>query len=233
MPLFPLPLLQEAIKNLAVHAVNQKFPRDNNQIIGLGSGSTVAAIVREIAKLPNKKRLEFVVTSLQIKKEAENSGLKIVDENHIPYIDIVFDGADQIDSKFNMIKGGGGALLKEKIITSAAKRVVIVADSNKFVDVFTHPVPIEVHPFARSIVWIKLEEAGGTPKLRTIEKGYPFITENGNIILDTVFTSLVEVQKKEIDLKNIPGVLEVGLFTRRADVYYKAKIDGSFETFRF
>jgi ribose 5-phosphate isomerase A len=233
MPLFPSPLLQEAIKNLAIHAVNQQFPTDNNQVIGLGSGSTVAAIVREISKLPNKKRLEFVVTSLQIKKEAENSGLKIVDENHIPYIDIVFDGADQIDSKFNMIKGGGGALLKEKVITSAAKRVVIVADSNKFVDAFTHPVPIEVHPFARSIVWIKLEEAGGRPKLRTIEKGYPFITENGNIILDTVFSSLIEVQKKETDLKNIPGVLEVGLFTRRADLYYKAKTDGSFETFQF
>jgi ribose 5-phosphate isomerase A len=233
MPFFPSPLLQEAIKNLAIHTVKQQLPTDNNQVIGLGSGSTVAAIVREISKLPNKKRLEFVVTSLQIKKEAENSGLKIVDENHIPYIDIVFDGADQIDSKFNMIKGGGGALLKEKIITSAAKRVVIVADSNKFVDVFSHSVPIEVHPFARSIVWIKLEEAGGMPKLRTIEKDYPYITENGNIILDTIFTSLVDVQKKEIDLKNIPGVLEVGLFTRRADVYYKAKTDGSFETIQF
>jgi ribose 5-phosphate isomerase A len=233
MPFFPSPLLQEAIKNLAIHTVKQQLPTDNNQVIGLGSGTTVAAIVREISKLQNKKRLEFVVTSLQIKKEAENSGLKIVDENHIPYIDIVFDGADQIDSKFNMIKGGGGALLKEKIITSAAKRVVIVADSNKFVDVFSHSVPIEVHPFARSIVWIKLEEAGGTPKLRTIEKDYPYITENGNIILDTIFTSLVDVQKKEIDLKNIPGVLEVGLFTRRADVYYKAKTDGSFETIQF
>jgi ribose 5-phosphate isomerase A len=233
MPFIPSPLLREAIKNLAIHAVNQQLRTDNNQIIGLGSGSTVAAIVREISKLPNKKRLEFVVTSLQIKKEAENSGLKIVDENHIPYIDIVFDGADQIDSKFNMIKGGGGALLKEKIITSAAKRVVIVADSNKFVDVLSHSVPIEVHPFARSIVWIKLEEAGGIPKLRTIEKDYPYITENGNIVLDTIFTSLVDVQKKEIDLKNIPGVLEVGLFTRRADVYYKAKTDGSFETIQF
>jgi len=78
-----------------------------------------------------------------------------------------------------------------------------------------------------------LVEAGGTPKLRTFEKDYPYITENGNIILDTIFTSLVDVQKKEIELKNIPGVLEVGLFTRRADVYYKAKTDGSFETIQF
>ena len=230
----PSHLLQDAIKNLAIHAVRQQLSTTNsNQVIGLGSGSMVAAIVREMAKLPDKKRLEFVATSLQIKKEAENSGLKIVDENHIPYIDVVFDGADQIDSEFRMIKGGGGALLKEKVVMSAAKRVVIAADSNKFVDVFSLSVPVEVHQFARSIVSIKLEGEGGIPKLRTIEKGYPFITENGNIILDTTFNLLMDVRKKELELKNIPGVLEVGLFTRVADIYYKAKIDGSFETIQF
>ena len=230
----PSHLLQDAIKNLAIHAVRQQLSTTNsNQVIGLGSGSTVAAIVREMAKLPDKKRLEFVATSLQIKKEAENSGLKIVDENRIPYIDVVFDGADQIDSEFRMIKGGGGALLKEKVIMSAAKRVVIAADSNKFVDVFSLSVPVEVHQFARSIVSIKLEGEGGIPKLRTMEKGYPFITENGNIILDTTFNLLMDVRKKELELKNIPGVLEVGLFTRVADIYYKAKIDGSFETIEF
>jgi ribose 5-phosphate isomerase A len=230
----PSHLLQDAIKNLAIHAVRQQLSTTNsNQVIGLGSGSMVAAIVREMAKLPDKKRLEFVATSLQIKKEAENSGLKIVDENRIPYIDVVFDGADQIDSEFRMIKGGGGALLKEKVIMSAAKRVVIAADSNKFVDVFSLSVPVEVHQFARSIVSIKLEGEGGIPKLRTMEKGYPFITENGNIILDTTFNLLMDVRKKELELKNIPGVLEVGLFTRVADIYYKAKIDGSFETIQF
>jgi len=234
MSFSPSHLLQDAIKNLAIHAVRQQLSTTNsNQVIGLGSGSTVAAIVRELAKLPDKKRLEFVATSLQIKKEAENSGLKIVDENRIPYIDVVFDGADQIDSEFRMIKGGGGALLKEKVIMSAAKRVVIAADSNKFVDVFSLSVPVEVHQFARSIVSIKLEGEGGIPKLRTIEKGYPFITENGNIILDTTFNLLMDVRKKELELKNIPGVLEVGLFTRVADIYYKAKIDGSFETIQF
>ncbi|MGA9169120.1 MAG: ribose 5-phosphate isomerase A [Nitrososphaeraceae archaeon] len=234
MSFSPSHLLQDAIKNLAIHAVRQQLSTTNsNQVIGLGSGSTVAAIVREMAKLPDKKRLEFVATSLQIKKEAENSGLKIVDENRIPYIDVVFDGADQIDSEFRMIKGGGGALLKEKVIMSAAKRVVIAADSNKFVDVFNLSVPVEVHQFALSIVSIKLKEEGGIPKLRTIEKGYPFITENGNIILDTTFNLLMDVRKKELELKNIPGVLEVGLFTRVADIYYKAKIDGSFETIQF
>jgi len=223
-------LLHDAIKNLAIEVVKRELARDNNyRVIGLGSGSTVAVIVREMAKLSNKKMLEFVAASLQIKREAEKSGLKLLDESRIPHIDIVFDGADQIDSKFCMIKGGGGALLREKILISAAKRLVIIADSKKFVDVFSRSIPIEVHPFARSIVEVKLKTIGGQPKLRTIEKDYPFITENGNIVFDTTFTSVADLQKKEFELKGIAGVLEVGLFTRRADIYYKAKSDGSFE----
>ena len=223
-------VLQNAIRNIAVHMVKYQFSTDSVQVVGLGSGSTVAAIVNEIAKLRDKIGTEFIATSLQIKQEAEKNGLRIVDENRIPNIDIVIDGADQVNSKFYMIKGGGGALLKEKVLISAAKRVVIIADSNKFVDEFSLPIPIEVYPFARSIVWIKLQEAGGIPKLRTDEKGYPFITENGNIIFDTLFNRLSNIPDNELNLKNIPGIIEVGLFTRRADVYYKAKTDGSFET---
>src|SRR5919197_2195718 len=225
--------LQNAIKNLAVDMIKYQFSDHKVQVVGLGSGNTVGAIVKEIARLPYSNRREFVDTSLQIKKEAENNGLVIVDESRIPSIDIVIDGADQVDSKFYMIKGGGGALLKEKVLISAAKRVIIAADSNKFVSKFNYPIPIEVHPFARSIVWIELQEAGGMPNLRMIEKGYPFITENGNIIFDTYFNLLSDVPESEINLKNIPGVLEVGLFTRRADVYYKAKSDGSFEMITF
>ena len=227
-----------AIENAAKDAI-KRFVKsnNNNRIIGLGSGSTTAALVREMAKLPNKEAIDFVTSSLQIKIEAEKSGLKIVDdENRIPEIDIVFDGADQIDSEFNMIKGGGGALLKEKILISASKKVVIIADSMKFVNKFNRPVPIEIHQFARSMIWKKLQEekiGGGQPQLRTMEKGYPFVTENGNIILDTIFTSLIDVQKKEVELKSIPGVLEVGLLTKRADIYYKAKSDGSFEIVEF
>lgn len=198
-------------------------------MVGLGSGSTAAHIVREMAKMPGKDSMEFVPTSLQIKIEAEKSSLRIADESRIPDIDIVFDGADQIDSKFNMIKGGGGALLREKILISSAKKVVIVADAGKFVQSFNRSVPIEVHNMARSAVSKKLAELGGQPALRTLDKGYPFVTENGNIILDTTFASIPDPKKKEMELKNIAGVLEVGLFTRRADVYYKAKSDGTFE----
>src|ERR671914_222778 len=212
-------LISQSIELLAKDAVEQ-YVKDN-QIIGLGSGSTIAFLVKEMARLENKNTLKFIVTSLQIKTEAENSGLEIVDENQIPEIDIVFDGADQIDSQYNMIKGGGGALLKEKILISSAKKVIIIADSSKFVGTFNRPVPIEVHPFARSAVSKKLKEISSQVQLRILEKGYPFITENGNIIFDTTFTSITDISKKEIELKSIPGVLEVGFFTRRADIYYK------------
>ena len=203
------------------------------KVVGLGSGSTVGFIVREMAKLPDKEAIEFVPTSLQIKLEAEKSSLRMADENSIPDTDIVFDGADQIDSKFNMIKGGGGALLREKILISAAKKVVIVADASKFVDFFSRSVPIEVHPMARSTAAKKLEEMKAQPVLRTLDKGYAFVTENGNLVFDTLFPSITDPKKMELEVKNIAGVLEVGLFTRRADIYYKAKNDGSFETITF
>ena len=229
MPQTPINLLsyELSIRKLAHEAV--KFVK-GVKVVGLGSGSTVGFIVKEMAKLPEKGSIEFVPTSLQIKLEAEKSSLRIADENIIPDMDIVFDGADQIDAKYNMIKGGGGALLREKILISAAKKVIIVADASKFVELFSRSVPIEVHPMARSLVSKKLEKMKAKPLLRILDKGYPFVTENGNLILDVLFPAITDPKKMELELKNIAGVLEVGIFTRRADVYYKAKSDGSFET---
>ena len=220
--------LQDAIRKLAHDTVSNFVKPD--QIVGLGSGSTAAIIVREMAGLKFKETLRCVPTSLQIKIEAEKSGLRFADENQVPNIDVVFDGADQIDAKLNMIKGGGGALLREKILISSAKKVVIAADESKFVATFSRSVPIEVHPLARSAVAKKLAQSGGQPVLRTLDKGYPFITENGNIILDTTFASIPDAGKMEMELKSIAGVMEVGLFTRKADIYYKARNDGTFET---
>ena len=218
--------IKRALSSSAKDAVKRFVT--SNQVVGLGSGSTMAALVRELADLSYKTSVVFVTTSIQIKIEAEKVGLKIVDESSFADIDVVFDGADQIDSDFNMIKGGGGALLREKVLISAANKVVILADVTKFVKQLTQPIPIEVHKFARSPVMKRLKEVGGSPKLRTMDKGYPYITENGNIVLDTSFSSLGDPRGKEIELKSIPGVLEVGLFTR-ANIYYKAKNDGSFE----
>lgn len=196
--------------------------------IGLGSGSTVEKIARNLALLEYKDTLEFVVTSLQIKVVAESLGLKIVDQNE-GNIDVVIDGADQIDSDLNMIKGGGGALLKEKILIASSRKFVIVAQSNKFVDRLTMPVPIEVTPFGRIFVMRQLEKIGALPKIRMLNKGYPFISENGNIIYDTLLPNYNRIVETERDLKNIPGVVEVGLFTNLADTYYKIKSENEFE----
>ncbi|MGB8936974.1 MAG: ribose 5-phosphate isomerase A [Candidatus Nitrosopolaris sp.] len=219
-------LLNLAICNGAKDAVKRFVTA--NQVVGLGSGSTMTVLVKELANLPYKRTLKLVATSIQIKIEAEKVGLRIADESNVNAIDVIFDGADQIDSDFNMIKGGGGALFKEKVLISAANRVVILADVTKFVKQLTRPIPIEIHKFARSLLHKRLKEIGGNPKLRTIDKGYPYITENGNLILDTSFSSIGSLRSKEIDLKSIPGVAEVGLFTS-VDIYYKAKNDGSFE----
>jgi ribose 5-phosphate isomerase A len=124
---------QEAARLIAIDVV-QKFTKPQ-QIIGLGSGPMVAAIVKELGNLPYKDSLECIAASFQIKLEAESfgsEGLRLVDANHIPMIDVVFDGADQIDSKYNMIEGAGGALLREKVLHSAASKLVIIAESNKF-----------------------------------------------------------------------------------------------------
>lgn len=225
---------QRSAQTIAKDAVKQ-FVK-NNQVIGLGSGPMAAAIVKEIGKISSdiKKTLQCIASSTQIKQEALSGNLTIVDENVIPEIDLVFDGADQVDSQFNMIKGGGGALLKEKVLHSAAKTIVITAESFKFVKSFSRSVPIEVHPFALYALQNKLEseQVAAKPELRILNEGYPYITENGNFVLDTILQSIPDVRTREIELKNMPGVIEVGLFTKHANVYYKAKDDNSFDAIK-
>ncbi|MFL6503152.1 MAG: ribose 5-phosphate isomerase A [Nitrososphaera sp.] len=218
---------QLAATNLAKDAI-ERFVKPH-QIIGLGSGPMAAAIVREMANFDGKETLECIPTSFQIKLEAQCSGLRLIGEDRMIQTDVVFDGADEIDASFNMIKGGGGALLREKVVHSAANEIVIAAESNKFLQTFSWPVPIEIHPFAIEIVRKKLEDLGGKPKMRMLKEGYPYITENGNFIIDGVFELSSDIRRQEFDLKNIPGVIEVGLFTKHATAYYKAKEDGSFE----
>ena len=224
-------LFKQSAQRVAFDAVNQFLDQDV-RVIGLGSGPMTVEIVREISRLTHKANLQCITTSTQIKLEAEDGDLKVGAEDLITRLEVVFDGADQVDRDGNMIKGGGGALLREKIFHSAAKTLVITAESPKYVESFSRSVPIEVHPFARHVVQKKLEDLGGEPRLRMLDEGYVYVTENGNFILDTMFRSLSEVESKEVELKSIAGVLEVGLFTRHADMYYKAKEDGSFETIR-
>ena len=218
----------DAISALSTDAL--RFVKDG-YIIGLGSGRAATAFVKSLAVLLREKNLKIlgVPTSLQIKIIAEEGGINLIEADQVQKIDVVFDGADQIDQHRYLIKGGGGALLRENILINAAKKVVIMADKSKFVKNFNRTVPVEVHPLARNIVVKSIHKLGGKPKIRTIERGYPFITENGNVILDCNFGVIKNPKTLAQKVKLIPGVIEVGIFTRKPDVIYKAKTNGKFE----
>jgi len=218
----------DAIKALSLDAL--KNVKDGH-VIGLGSGRAATALVKSLSKYIKTKKItvKCVPTSMQIKLIAEKGGLELIDADQIDKIDLVFDGADQIDKNKFLIKGGGGALLKENILISAAKKVIIMADKTKFVTNFNRSVPIEVHPLARSIVSKKISEIGGKPDLRSLDRGYPFVTENGNFILDSSFGTIKNPKTLRQKILNISGVLEVGIFTRKPDVIYRAKANGKFD----
>ncbi len=222
--------VDDAIKALSPEAL--KLVK-NNFIIGLGSGRAATAIVRQLSSHVKKGKLSIkaIPTSLQIKMEAEKGGIPIVEADQIERIDLVFDGADQIDSNGNMIKGGGGALLREKILINIAKKVVIIADESKFVKKLNRTVPVEVHPFARNSASLQIRKFGGKPHIRLLERGYPFITENGNIILDCDFGKISNPRELARRIIDIPGVIEVGIFSK-PDVIYKVKENGKFEVLR-
>jgi ribose 5-phosphate isomerase A len=217
-----------AIKALSLDAL--KNVKDG-YVLGLGSGRAATVLVKLLSKYIKTKKISVkcVPTSMQIKLIAEKGGLQLIDTDQIDKIDLVFDGADQIDKNKFLIKGGGGALLKENILISAAKKVIIIADNSKFVKDFNRTVPIEIHPLARQIIWKKIEKFGGKPELRILDRGYPFFTENSNIILDCDFGVIKNPKALQQKLLNIAGVMEVGIFTRKPDVIYKAKANGKFE----
>ena len=215
----------EALSNDALKLIR------NDQVIGLGSGRAATSLVKSLGKLIKLKNynIKGIPTSLQIKLVAEKAGIQLVESDQVNHIDIVFDGADQIDSQKYVIKGGGGALLRENILFSLAKKVVVMADKTKFVKNFTRTVPIEVHPLARNSVINSIEILGGESKVRSLDRGYPFFTENGNIILDCNFGTIKNPKVLTQKIKQTTGVLESGIFLRKPDVIYKAKTNGKFE----
>ncbi len=200
--------------------------------LGLGSGATVAALVEELSPLimAKARRISGVPTSTQIEMVASRNGITLV-----PFtgsVDLVVDGADQVDAGLNLVKGGGGALLREKIVMSSAKEIAIVASEEKFSTRLCEKgvrVPVEVIPMARESAKMKLSMLGGVPEERLLPKGYPYFTENGNLILDTMFEPVEEPKAFEVRLKAVPGVVEVGIFTFKPITVYKLKSDGAFE----
>ncbi|HUH99708.1 MAG TPA: ribose 5-phosphate isomerase A [Nitrososphaerales archaeon] len=201
--------------------------------VGLGSGSTVARLLPAMVKAMRDKGVEatWVPTSLQIQAVAQELKVR-VGPLTTPEIVKVVDGADQVDKNLNLIKGGGGALLKEKVLLGSAKDSAIVADEKKFVEKLgmgDYRVPIEVSQFARETAMAKLKSRGSTDvKIRLDARGYPAYSENGNMLFDALFAPIEKPRELEIDLKSIPGVLEVGIFVIRPVTVYKIKQDGSY-----
>jgi len=186
--------------------------------VGLGSGTTVAHVVRTLAE--QKSKAIFIPSSFATQKLASELGLGLGSLEDRPKLDLMIDGADEVDPDFNMIKGKGGAQTREKIVASAARKVVIVVDRTKLVRRLGErvPVPVEVLPFAYKFTMQKLAELKGEARLRTTPAGAPFVTDNGNYIIDVKFASIPRPAELEAEINRVPGVVENGLFTDMVDV---------------
>jgi ribose 5-phosphate isomerase A len=191
-------------------------------IIGVGTGSTANFFIDELSKIKNKVEAA-VASSEATAKRLRSHGIEVVDLNSVNEMEIYVDGADEITRHLHMIKGGGGALTREKIVAACAKKFICIADGSKLVDVLGQfPLPVEVIPMARSYVARELVKLGGQPKLRE-----GFTTDNGNIILDVYNLSILNPVELENRINQITGVVTNGLFAMRgADVLLLGTAEG-------
>jgi ribose 5-phosphate isomerase A len=191
-------------------------------VIGIGTGSTANYFIDALARI--KGKIEgAVASSVASADRLRGHGIPVLDLNAAGELSVYVDGADESTKHLHLIKGGGGALTREKIVAGAARKFVCIADESKLVDVLgAFPLPIEVIPMARSFVARELVKLGGTPVLRE-----GFTTDNGNVILDIHNLKIMDPVKMEAELNNIPGIVTVGLFAiRPADVLLLGTKDG-------
>ena len=211
---------QDDLKRAVARAAIEYVPIDS--IVGVGTGSTANFFIDELAKIKHKIR-GAVASSEASTKRLMGHGIEVLSLNDAGSLQVYVDGADEITRHLHMIKGGGGALTREKIVAAASKKFICVCDASKLVDVLgKFPLPIEVIPMARSSVARQLVALGGQPKLRE-----GFTTDNGNIILDVHGLSIMNPVELESTLDHIAGVVTNGLFARRgADVLLLGTADG-------
>jgi len=227
--------VEDAKRKTALKAI---LPIRSGWVIGLGSGSTTAYALAEIARLVKAMKFELSVvpTSHQIENLAISHGLRIRTINEVHSVDYAIDGADQVEIRsLNVVKGGGGAMLREKIVDSAARKLAIVVDERKLTQHLgeKQPIPLEVLPFAHKSVQVKITNMGGRARLReSTEKAGPVITDNGNFILDADFGPIKHPTQLDRRLKMLPGLLETGLFLRMADCVYVGRKDGKVEVLK-
>jgi len=211
-------LEKEELKKLAGEKAVDHI--EDGMIIGLGTGSTIEYALRKIGKLCREGLdIKGIPTSIHTKRIAteEKIPLTTLDEN--PVIDLTIDGADEVDSNLNLIKGGGGALTREKIIAFNSKKVIIVIDDSKIVKCLgiDFALPVEVVKFGWTSTKKTLEEFDCQVELRKVMGDEPFITDNSNYILDCEFERIEDPAQMEIDINSIPGVVENGLFIGLVD----------------
>jgi ribose 5-phosphate isomerase A len=204
-------MTQDEMKQAAARAAIAHLTEDG--VVGVGSGSTVNFFITELGK--GKRRVEAVASSEATATRLKDVGIRVVDLNGVNELPLYVDGADEITRHFAMIKGGGGALTREKIVAAVARKFVCVADGSKLVNVLgKFPLPVEVIPMARSYVARELRKLGGQPEWRQ-----GFVTDNGNVILDVHGLSILNPVELEGAINQIVGVVTNGLFARRgADV---------------
>lgn len=205
-------MTQDELKHaVAISAIDYVI---EGEIIGVGTGSTANFFIDELGKI--KHRIKGAVASSEATAARLRShGIEVLDLNQVDSIPVYVDGADEITPQGAMIKGGGGALTREKIIASAAKRFICIADESKLVETLgTFPLPVEVIPMAHALIARKLAALGGEPRLR-IKDGTPFVTDNGNYILDVSGMQITDPVSMEERINNIVGVVTVGLFARQ------------------
>ena len=229
-------LIELGKKNAANKAVEENV--EAGMILGIGSGSTVVYAVKKIVEINKAKNMDLkcIPTSFQSRQLIVENGLTLVTLDQYPEIDLDIDGADEIDNSLNLIKGGGGCLVQEKIIASASKKLVIIADFTKKSEFlgehWKKGVPIEIIPLAHIPIMKRLEKLGGTPVLRMAQaKAGPVVTDNTNFIIDADFGVLKNPLDLNLKLLQIPGVVDSGLFLGMAQAAYIGQKDGTVKKF--
>ncbi len=213
-------MTQDELKKMVAQAAIEYVVPDT--IIGIGTGSTANFFIDALADI--KHTIEGTVASSEASAERlRGHGIQVYDLNSVDQISVYIDGADESDNHLHLVKGGGGALTREKIVAACSKKFVCIADDSKLVDVLGEfPLPVEVIPMARSFVGRELVKLGGRPVYRE-----GFVTDNGNVILDVHDMSIVDPRKLEKQLNDITGVVTNGLFALKpADVLLLGTQDG-------
>jgi ribose 5-phosphate isomerase A len=202
----------DSLKRAAAEAAISHLP--GGGIVGVGTGSTANFFIDALGKVRN--RVDGAVASSEASASRLKAvGIEVLDLNSVDELEVYVDGADEITRHLHMIKGGGGALTREKIVAQVARKFICVADESKLVDVLGRfPLPVEVIPMARGLVAREMVKLGGEPQLRE-----GFVTDNGNVILDVHNLEILNPTQLEAEINQIPGVVTNGLFARRgADV---------------